>query len=137
MIRIRRKRKRLKTEEDRARAAAKAREKQRRKMVRTKFGQAPLRHARKGIYACFYGTVVLILLFLMILISYVTKGEVGILIGLVGLGTVALSAAGLVLGIRGLKERDKNYITCKVGIAMNGVFLAGLAGTIYQGAVVR
>ena len=48
MIRIRRKRKRLKTEEDRARAAAKAREKQRRKMVRTKFGQAPLRHARKG-----------------------------------------------------------------------------------------
>ena len=69
MIRIRRKRKRLKTEEDRARAAAKAREKQRRKMVRTKFGQAPLRHARKGIYACFYGTVVLILLFLMILIS--------------------------------------------------------------------
>ena len=74
MIRIRRKRKRLKTEEDRARAAAKAREKQRRKMVRTKFGQAPLRHARKGIYACFYGTVVLILLFLMILISYVTKG---------------------------------------------------------------
>ena len=133
MIRIRRKRKRLKTEEDRARAAAKAREKQRRKMVRTKFGQAPLRHARKGIYACFYGTVVLILLFLMILISYVTNGEVGILIGLVGLGTVALSAAGLVLGIRGLKERDKNYITCKVGIAMIGVFLAGLAGLFIRG----
>ena len=55
------------------------------------------------------------------------------LIGLVGLGTVALSAAGLVLGIRGLKERDKNYITCKVGIAMNGVFLAGLAGLFIRG----
>lgn len=126
-------RRKIKKEDTRAKAAAKVKEKQRRKMIRTKYGQAPLRHARKGIYSCIYAAAVFALLFLMILISYVAKGEVGILIGLVGLGTVALSVSGLTLGIRGLKERDKNYITCKVGIGTNGLFLLALAGLFIRG----
>ena len=69
----------------------------------------------------------------MILISYRAKGEVGILIGFLGLGTAALSAAGLVLGVRGLKERDKNYVTCKAGIRINGLFLLALAGLFIRG----
>ena len=52
------KRKKVKKEDDRAKAAVKTREKQRRKMIRTKYGQAPLRHARKGVYSCIYGAVV-------------------------------------------------------------------------------
>ena len=126
-------RRKIKKEDTRAKAAAKAKEKQRRKMIRTKYGQAPLRHARKGIYSCIYAAAVFALLFLMILISYVAKGEDGILIGLVGLGTVALSVSGLTLGIKGLKERDKNYITCKVGIGTNGLFLLALAGLFIRG----
>lgn len=51
-------RKKVKKEDDRAKAAVKTREKQRRKMIRTKYGQAPLRHARKGVYSCIYGAVV-------------------------------------------------------------------------------
>ena len=102
-------------------------------MIRTKYGQEPLRHARKGVYSCIYGAVVFALLFLMILISFVTKGEVGVLIGLVGLGTVALSIAGVTLGVRGLKERDKNYLTCRIGIGVNGLFLLGLAGLFIRG----
>ena len=116
-------RKKLRTEEDRARAAAKAREKQRKKLIKTKYGQKPLRHSRRGIYSCAYAVVIFFLLFFMILFAYLSKGEVNILIGFLGLGTLALSVMGILLGIKGLKERDKNYITCKVGIAMNGVFL--------------
>ena len=56
------------TEEDRAKAIAKTREKQRKKMIKTKYGQAPLRHSKKGIYSCFYGVVVFILLVLMLII---------------------------------------------------------------------
>ena len=126
-------RRKIKKEDTRAKAAAKAKEKQRRKMIRTKYGQAPLRHARKGIYSCIYAAAVFALLFLMILISYVAKGEVGILIGLVGLGTVALSVSGLTLGIKGLKERDKNYITCKIGVACNLAILIGFAGIFIRG----
>ena len=67
------------TEEDRAKAIAKAREKQRKKMIKTKYGQAPLRHSKKGVYSCFYAVVVFILLVLMLIIAFASKGEVNIL----------------------------------------------------------
>lgn len=126
-------RKKIKTEEDRAKEAAKARAKQRKKMLRTKYGQTPLRHARKGVYSCIYGGVVLILVLLLLIISFLSKGEVGVIFGLIGLGTLVLSGMGLYLGIKGLRERNKNYITCKVGIGMNGVFLLGMAAIFIRG----
>lgn len=126
-------RKKIKTEEDRAKEAAKARAKQRKKMIRTKYGQTPLRHARKGVYSCIYGIVVLVLVLLMLVISFLAKGEIGVIFGLVGLGTLVLSAMGLYLGIKGLRERNKNYATCKVGIGMNGVFLIGMAAIFIRG----
>ena len=48
------KRRRRTTEEDRAKELAKAREKRQKKMIRTKYGQAPKRHARQGIKSCMY-----------------------------------------------------------------------------------
>ena len=121
------------TEEDRAKALIKEREKRRKKMIRTKYGQAPLKHAKKGVYSCIYAVVVFLLLLLMMIHSYISKGEVGLLMGFAGLGTLALSVMGLSLGIRGRKERDKNYITCKVGIAVHSVVLAGLAALFIRG----
>lgn len=126
-------RKKIKTEEDRAKAAAKARAKQRKKMIRTKYGQTPLRHARKGVYSCIYGTVVFVLLFLMLIISYASKGEIGVIFGLIGLGTLVLALMGLLLGLRGLRERNKNYTTCKVGIGMNSAILLGMAAIFIRG----
>ena len=76
---------------------------------------------------------VFLLLLLMMIHSYISKGEVGLLMGFAGLGTLALSVMGLSLGIRGRKERDKNYITCKVGIAVHSVFLAGMAALFIRG----
>lgn len=126
-------RKRIKTEEDRAKEVAKARAKQRKKMLRTKYGQTPLRHARKGVYSCIYGGVVLVLVLLMLIISFLAKGEISVIFGLIGLGTLVLSGMGLYLGIKGLRERNKNYITCKVGIGINGVFLLGMAAIFIRG----
>jgi hypothetical protein len=127
-------RRKQKTEEDKAKARAKAqakeREKRRKKMIRTKFGQKPLVHAKKGVYSCFYAVVVAVLLMLMIASAYVNEGDINILIGALGLGCLIMSVIGIDLGIRGLKERDKNYITCKVGIGANAVILLALV-TIY------
>ena len=125
--------KKIVTEEDRAKALAKAREKQRKRI--TKYGQAKPRHARKGIYSCCYAFVVLLLLFLMVSISYREKGEIGMLLGFVGLGTIALAGIGVWLGSRGLKEREKNYITCKVGIGINMTVFLGLAAIFTRGLV--
>ena len=99
-------RKKIVTEEDRAKALAKAREKQRKRI--TKYGQAKPRHARKGIYSCGYAFVVLLLLFLMVSISYREKGEIGMLLGFVGLGTIALAGIGTWLGNRGKREELHN-----------------------------
>ena len=77
--------------------------------------------------------VVFILLVLMLIIAFASKGEVNILIGFIGLGTLALSFMGLLLGVRGFRERDKNYITCKVGIGANAAFLLGLTAIFIRG----
>ena len=125
--------KKLVTEEDRAKAMAKAREKQRKRI--TKYGQAKPRHAKKGIYSCCYAFVVLLLLLLMFQISFREKGDVGMILGFAGLGTMALAGIGVWLGGRGMKEREKNYITCKVGIGINLAVFLGLTAIFIRGFV--
>ena len=125
--------KKLVTEEDRAKALAKAREKQRRRI--TKYGQAKPRHAKKGIYSCCYAFVVLLLLLLMFQISFREKGDVGMILGFAGLGTMALAGIGVWLGGRGMKEREKNYITCKVGIGINLAVFLGLTAIFIRGFI--
>ncbi len=71
----------------------------------------------------------------MLYISYRGKGEVGIVIGFAGLGTIALAGIGIWLGGRGMKEREKNYITCKIGIGINTAVLIGLAMMFVRGLV--
>ena len=61
------KRRRRTTEEDRAKELAKAREKRRKKMIRTKYGQAPKRHARQGIKSCMYFVLAAFVLLLCLL----------------------------------------------------------------------
>ena len=108
------KRRRRTTEEDRAKELAKAREKRQKKMIRTKYGQAPKRHARQGIKSCMYFVLAAFVLLLMVSVSFVLKGKVSILVGFAGLFVLVMASLGLVSGIRGFKEREKNYITYKI-----------------------
>lgn len=121
MVKIKRKEKN--TEEAKAIALKKEREKQRKKMIRTKYGQAPLRHAKKGIKSCFHAAFSVFFMFLIIASSYLNNGDIGIAIGLFGIFVFVLSVLGTITGIQGFKERDKNYITCKVGVSANGFIL--------------
>lgn len=123
MVKIKRKEKNKNTEEAKAIALKKEREKQRKKMIRTKYGQAPLRHAKKGIKSCFYAAFSVFFMFLIIASSYLNNGDIGISIGLVGIFVFVLSVMGTITGVQGFKERDKNYTTCKVGTAVNGFIL--------------
>ena len=125
--------KRKSTEEIKKKKAAKAREKQRKRMIRTKFGQAPMRHARNGLKSCILAVMAFVLLLLMILISFTLKGEVGILAGIAGILALVMAGYGLSDGIRGFKERDKNYITCKVGTVCNALLLLCMCGLFIRG----
>ena len=88
-----------------------------------KYGQSQTKHARKGVYSCMIAALIVILLFAMLGISYVSEGETTALLGAWGIGTLLLSWFGLTMGIKGLREREKNYITCKIGICCNMVFV--------------
>ena len=88
-----------------------------------KYGQGRAKHAKKGVYSCMIAGLILILLFVMLAISYVAAGETTALLGAGGIITLILAWLGLNLGIRGLREREKNYLTCKVGIWCNMILL--------------
>ena len=119
--------KKLRTEDDRIKAVAKARKKKRKKMIKTKYGQKAVRHSKRGVYSCTYAVIV------MILFSFLNKGNVNILIGFFGLGTCAMAVIGIWLGMKGFREREKIYTTCKVGITVNAVFLAVMVGLFVRG----
>ena len=110
-----------------------SKEKRRRKRMRTKYGQVSLRHSKKGVKSCFLaGTAVFFLVFLLA-VSFLRKGELSALVGFAGIGILALSIAGLVSGVRGLKEREKNYATCKAGIGISIALILGMCGIFVRG----
>lgn len=129
------KRRKESKDEEKARAAAKERERRRRKMIRTKYGQTPLKHAKKGIQSCVMAVIVLAFLISMISYSFSTKGKVAMIMGIAGIVTVLLAGKGFHLGLKGFKERDKNYITCKAGVICNGIVLLGMAAIFLRGLI--
>ena len=110
-----------------------AKDKRRKKLRRTRYGQAPDRHSRKGMKSCLLSGFALFLLVFLLVISFLLKGQLSALVGFVGIGILALAVAGLVCGIRGMKERDKNYITCTVGIGISAALILGMCGIFVRG----
>ena len=111
---------------------AKAREKRQKKMIRTKYGQAPKRHARQGIKSCMYFVSAAFVLLLMVSVSLLPKGSPSYWLDLRPLWLV-MAGRGLASGIRGFKERDKNYITCKVGTICCGLLILGMCAIFIRG----
>ncbi len=122
-----------KTSEDKKKELAKTREIQRKKMIRTKYGQRQRKHAKKGIESCILAAAAVMLLALMISYSFTEKGDISILMGFLGILLVVLAWQGCSYGVYGFRERDKNYITCKVGVACNGIILAFMCGIFIRG----
>lgn len=87
-----------------------------------KYGQARLKHAKKGVVSCWIGGGTFLLFLLLIFFAVVQKGMVGTFAGGIGLIAAIFAGIGIAMALRGLKEREKNYITCKVGLVMN-IFL--------------
>jgi len=123
------------TEKTKAKKRAKEREKRRKKMIRTKYGQAPRRHAKKGIKSCIYAFFSMFFSFLMLAAAFEENGQIGILMGIAGFLILALAIEGVLNGIQGFKERDKNYITCKIGLGCNATILLCMLGIFIRGLI--
>lgn len=90
---------------------------------RSKYGQARLKPARNGVHSCTVAGGITLLLLILFMITYASNGQAAAIIGAIGLVAAAAAVFGLVLGIKGFKERDKNYLTCKIGAGINGLLV--------------
>ena len=84
-------------------------------MIKTKYGQKAVRHSKRGVYSCTYAVVIAFLVIVMILFSFLNKGNVNILIGFFGLGTCAMAVIGIWLGMKGFREREKDLYNMQGG----------------------
>ena len=100
-----------------------ARRDKERNRKRRKYGQAQLKHAKRGIWSCILSATVLIIMALLFIKAYVSGGMAAPIIGGVGLVAFVLSNCGLYMGLRGFKEREKDYLTCKIGASCSAFFI--------------
>lgn len=115
-------------------AKGREKEKERKKRGSRKYGQGRLKHSRMGIYSCVYAGGAFALILTCILIAFVTRGNTWGFIGGMGLVSVVLAVFGIRASIKGMREREKTYITCKAGLAGNIIILLGLL-TIFIGGL--
>lgn len=108
-------------------------EKEKMKRRSRRFGQAPLKHAKRGLESCFLAGLTIFFMVLVFSVSYISKGEVSLLIGAIGFLMLVMSAVGLYKAFQGFKERDREYISCKMGIVLNGIFTIAFAAIFLRG----
>lgn len=102
-----------------------ARRDKERNRKRRKYGQAQLRHAKRGIWSCVCCVTVLIIMVVLFLKAYISEGTASPIIGGLGLVAFILSGCSLYLAIRGFREREKDYMTCKIGASCSVIFILG------------
>ena len=101
------------------------RERERRNRKRRKYGQAKLKHAKRGIISCILSATVLLIMVALFVKAYTSGGTAAPVIGGFGLVAFVLSCCGLYMALRGFKEREKDYLTCKIGVGCSAFFIFG------------
>lgn len=99
----------------------------------TEYGLPKLRHSSMGKQSCKLAAASLILIAAAVAIAYVMRGQTTGFVG--GMGILAIVAAilGFRAAMKGFRERERNYLTCRIGIGANGLLLLGLLGVFLGG----
>ena len=102
-----------------------ARERDRNKRNR-KYGQIKRKHSRKGIWSCVMAVLVTAVIAGLIVMAFLNKGKSAAMVGSFGVFNMILACIGIVNDIKGVKEREENYLTYKIGIVVSGLILFAL-----------
>ena len=128
----------IRNQKEKAEERAKARQRRKREKERQrrryyKHGQVKLKHSKRGMISSGLAFTSAFLVILIFFFSDKRMGVVTILVGRTGRMVLAMTAIGIEQGIKGFKEREKNYVSCKSGIACNAVLLLIFIATYIRG----
>ena len=102
-------------------AEERQREKERKKRGTRKYGQANLKQSRKGVLSCINGFGGLLILAGCIFYAFMARGNAHGIVGGLAILAVVLAVNGIRLAIGGFYERERNYLTCKIGLPVSFV----------------
>ena len=105
----------------------KQKERERKTRSARKYGQAKRKHSKMGVYACCFASAAFLILAACIVSAYFLHGKTAGIVGGCGILSILLGIFGIRAAYKGFKEREKNYITCKVGMAGSIAILAVLS----------
>ena len=100
-------------------------ERERKKRKNRKYGQAKLKHSKRGVLSCVLSGIVCCVLLILLITSYYSGGTGAPIVGGFGLVALILAICGLYFGMKGFKEREKDYLTCKIGVSFSSVLILG------------
>lgn len=116
-------------------AEERQREKERKKRGTRKYVQANLKQSRKGVLSCINGFGGLLILAGCIFYAFMARGNAHGIVGGLAILALVLAVNGIRLAIGGFYERERNYLTCKVGLPVSfvsvifflAIFIGGLS----------
>lgn len=121
---------------DRKSAEKRRREKERKKRGARKYGQAHYKQARLGVVSCGCAGAGLLIFAGCIAYAYLTRGLAAGIVGGAAVTAIIVLVYGIRSAVRGFREREKSYLTCKIGLPANvlvllaflAIFIGGLNG---------
>ena len=98
-------------------------QKERKKRGTRKYGQAKYKHSHMGIVSCSCAGAALVLLAGCILYTYLARGAAAGIVGGIAIVSLILSILGIRAAAKGFRERERNYLTCKIGLPGSALVL--------------
>ena len=113
-------------------AEQRQKERERKQRGARKYGRAKFKQSRKGTISCMSGAAALLILAGCIFYAFAARGNAAGIVGGIVIISFFLSIWGIRCAIQGFYERERNYLTCKIGLPVNAaaliVFLAIFIG---------
>lgn len=97
-------------------AEERQKEKERKKRGTRKYGQAKYKYSRMGVISCGCAAAALLLLAGCILYAYLARGAAAGIVSGIAVVSLVLSIMGIRAAVKGFRERERNYLTCKIGL---------------------
>lgn len=100
---------------------------------RFRYAFAKKKEARKGKLSSGLAAFSLVLFVAAILLAFFMEGELGFIVGGIGLFAMLLSVYGFIMGLVSFSEENRNHRTSIIGSIANGIIMVGWLGIFLMG----